>query len=230
MKSLNKFASWLALVLMAALCQFSASAAITPFTDSGSFTAALQTGYYLENFTSAPDVVYGPPSPPHTFSGGTPNFSYTITSPGNGGAGSVDVGGSRAISTFTANDVLTITFTGIQPTAIGGDFFWTTFSEAVAGSVQVKYGGGASDFIDVPLSGGGSFAGITTDNALGFFSISMSLVGYTSGLYFPTVDNFYVGNATPVPEAGTWVAGAFIGLFVVTRTGWGIMRRRLARQ
>ena len=225
MKSLNKFASWLALVLMAALCQFRAAAAIQTFTTVPSFTGALQSGYYLENFNGVGD------GPPVAFTGGdapTPTISYLFSAPN--GASGVVTGGGRAISTQSPNEVLTITFTGIHPTAIGGDFFWTTLFEAVAGSVQVKYGGGASDFIDVPLSGGGSFAGITTDNALGFSSISMSLVGYTSGDYFPTVDNFYVGIATPVPEAGTWVAGAFIGLFVVTRTGWGIMRRRLARQ
>lgn len=225
MKSLNKFASWLTLVLMAALCQFRAAAAIQTFTTVPSFTGALQSGYYLENFNAVSDTG------PFNFEGVTdltPNIAYSFSA--SGGVTVFGPTGARSISTFGQGDVLVITFTGNRPTAIGGDFFWTTFSEAVAGSVQVKYGGGDSEFIDVPLSGGGSFAGITTDNALGFSSISMSLVGYTSGDYFPTVDNFYVGIATPVPEAGTWVAGAFIGLFVVTRTGWGIMRRRLARQ
>ena len=219
MKTSNKFACQLPLVLLAAMLQFNASAAVQTYTTLSAFTAGLQAGYYLENFNAVG------PSGPYNFTGGTPSFSYSFTSPGS--VTPVDVvGGSRAISTFDANDLLTLTFGANKPTAIGGDFFWTDLlpGQAVAGSIRVQYGG-ASEFFNVPQPSGGTFLGITTDNPAGFSALTISLVGYTTGNYYPTVDNVVVGNAVPEPRG--WV---FISLFAAGWAGWRILRRRLAPQ
>ncbi len=226
MKQFNKFACCFALVLVAILSPRTTFAAIQTYTILSSFTDSLQAGSYLENFNSVPNEGQT------IFTGGTPTFTYVISSPSDVSAVDV-IGGSRAISTFDPpNGLLVITFGAYKPTAIGGNFFWTDYpGNVIAGSIQVQYTGGDSGSIDVPLPSGSSFAGISTDNPEGFSSISVSLINYIPDTdFFVTLDNFHVGNVNPVPEPGTWIACGFIGLFVVGRAGCGILRRRFVRQ
>lgn len=240
-RSLSGFAwPWRRLVLTVALGVGMAfdsplRAAIAIYTDSGSFTPTLQSGYYLNNFTGAGSGASLP------YSGGTGPFAYTITASGSFGVTGVAMNAASglgdSVSTFGQNAVLTFTFTGAnKPTAVGGNFFWSdnsTPANVAAGTVRadVKIGGTSVQTLDISSTGNSSigFGGFTTDGTA-FDSITFTLVGYTSGAFYSTVDNFYVGNVNPVPEAGGWVAASFISIFVVGRTGWGFLCRRLARQ
>ena len=225
MKKLNKIAWGLPLVVLV-MSQGTTFAAVQTYTTEASFISAINSSY-KETFTTLIDA-----GEPISFSGGAP-ITYTIGSQSGNGVTPFDVGGisgARAIGPYDANDVLVITFTGTKPTAIGGDFFWTggVNNSLTAGSVKVQYGG-VSDFIEVPLPSAGSFAGITTDG-VGFSSVSVSLIAYTAGDFRPTLDNFYVGQVNPVPEPGTWLAGGFIALVMVSRTGIRLVKRKLVPQ
>jgi hypothetical protein len=209
-------------------------AAIATFTDQTSFTANLESGYYFNNFTGAGtgDTL--------SYSGGTGGpFPYTISASSGGVTGirmHSDTGLGISVSTFDHGEQLIITFTGAnKPTAIGGYFFWSELndpSEVIAGTIRadLSIGGTVVESLDITSSGNSSigFGGFTTTGQA-FDSLTLSLVDYSSGFYFPTVDNFYVGlNA--VPQAGGWVAGSFVALFAIGRTGFGFLRRRSATQ
>lgn len=136
-----------------------------------------------------------------------------------------------SVSTFIENAKLIITFTGNnRPTAIGGNFFWSDLSspsDVVSGSLHAdfKVGGTSVHTLDVPSTGNSAigFGGITTDGAA-FDSLELTLLGYTSGEFFASVDNFHVGQATVVPEPSSLVVAGFFGLFVLGRTGWKFLR------
>lgn len=206
-------------------------AAITEYSDSSSFAAAVQPGSFLNDFTGA---VSGSSL---SYSGGTGPFAYTITSSAGFGVTGVPMNPASGLgisaSTFVENATLIITFTGAnRPTAIGGNFFWSNLnspSDVVAGTLHAdfKVGGSSVHTLDVLSSGNGAigFGGVTTDGA-GLDSIELSLLGYTSGFFFATVDNFHVGQAVAVPEPGSLVTAGFIGLFVLGRVGWRSLRRQ----
>ena len=208
-------------------------AAFIDFSDSTSFGAAVQSGSYLNDFTGAGS------GPSLSFSGGTGPFSYTIAAT-PGGVTGVNMnplsGLGDCVSTFNPNISLVITFTGgNKPTAVGGNFFWSdlsTPSSVVSGVVHAdfKIGGLSVHTLDITSSGNSSigFGGVTTDGAA-FDSLTLTLVGYTSGNFFTSIDNFRVG-ITAVPEPGGWVAAGFVAFFVLGRTGLGFVQRRLARQ
>lgn len=216
----------LAVLVLVVLGQCSASAGIATYTSESSFTANLQTGYYLNDFSGAGvgDSL--------VFSQGA--FSYTISATPMGGVNGIATHQADvydAMSTYWENDQLVITFRGTGgytlPTAVGGYLFWTDLSNpanVIAGTVHAQLNDGTS--LDVYSSSGHvNFGGFTTDGTA-FTSLTFSLVGYTSGDRFATLDNFYVGSA--VPEPSGWVAAGFVALFVIGRTGFGYLRRRQA--
>lgn len=213
-------------------------AAITTFSDQTSFTASLENSYYLNNFTGVRAGEY------LDFAGGTGiTFSYRISASDESGVTSIGMDSSSGLgdsmSIFEVNKQMIITFTGVnKPTAVGGNFFWSTLfdgtptsDDVIAGTIRADLNiGGSVETIYVTSTGNSSigFGGFTTDGQ-GFDSLTLSLLNYSSGDYYPTLDNFYVGiNA--VPEASGWVAGSFIALFAIGRTGFGFLRRRAALQ
>lgn len=208
----------------------SASAAITPYTSEAGFTPYLQTGYYFNDFT---DAAAG-----DTLSFSQGSFSYTISRVGGVGVSGVPtdfvksgIGQGDAVSSINPGVSLVITFTGGNPTAVGGNFFWTDLSspaKVVTGTVRIQLNDGTWQNVSSTApgsSGNVGFGGFTTDGTP-FTSLTFSLVGYTSGDRFATLDNFYVGSA--VPEPGGWVAAGFVALFVIGRTGFGFLRRKQA--
>lgn len=207
-------------------------AAITEYSDSGSFAAAVQPGSFLNNFTGANQSGQS-----LQFSGGTGPFAYTATSTGPNGVTVFQMqaasGLGQALSTFNPGVALIITFTGDnKPTAIGGNFFWSDFpADVISGTVHAdfKIGGSSVHTFDVASTGNTDigFGGITTDGA-GFDSIELTLLGYTSGNFFSTVDNFHVGQAILVPEPSSWAVAGLVGLFFIGRAGWAYVSRRNA--
>lgn len=193
-------------------------AAIMAYSDPGSFASAIQSGSYLNDFTGAGTGGSLP------FSGGTGPFAYTITA--SGGVTGVPMDGASGLgtsmSTLVVNAGLIITFTGAnKPTAIGGNFFWSDLSspsDVVSGTIHAnfKIGGTSVHTLDISSSGNSSigFGGITTDG-VAFDSLELTLLGYTSGNFYSSIDNFHVGQMSPVPEPTEWALIIFAALAVL---------------
>ena len=199
-------------------------AAITTFTDEASFVSQLQAGYYLENFNGQTG---GSHPSGLSLSGGTGNaFAYNINDNLSGGvyvftpSGTMPSGWPQGSAVSpNAGTSLVITFTSGNVTAVGGYFFQTTFAGAFAsGTVTATLNDGSH--VDATSSSGSvGFAGFTSDGA------SITSLTLSPGANFATMDNFYVGQLAAVPEAGGWVAAGFLGIFVVGRSGFIVLRR-----
>ena len=188
-----------------------ALAATAVYTDEASFLAAIQGGYYLEDFSA---FTYGSFVGPSLDFGPTNGFSYTMfatndvfSGPGN-------------MSTAWASEPLEITFTGSAVTAVGG-IFWPTLDDGgdATGDIDLWLSDGTSlSLIDADAS---TFRGFVTDGAA-FTAMSVTALS-TVATQWPTVDNFYVGQGVgesvvvPVPGA------LLLGLLGVSCAGW---RRR----
>ena len=239
-RSLSRHALLVSLAVLgiSVLSQGAATAAITTYTSEASFTPNLQAGYYLEDFSSASTagattMTFSGPSPANT-------FSYVIGASDSGGVVGVptdfqknSTSQGRALSTFTEGVGLVINFTGANVTAVGGNFFWTDNSSptaaVVAGDVHAQLNDGTSVDISSSANNSVGFGGFTSDGAA-ITSLTLSLKNYSSGFYYPTLDNFYVGQVSAVPEAGAWWAAGFLGLLLVGRSGFAFLKRRQASQ
>jgi hypothetical protein len=179
-----------------------AAPAATIFSDQSAFVAALQPGFYLEDFSGFSG---GFLSAPHDFSQG--GFAYTASATqGLFVVSSI----SNALSTNVSNDPLTFDFTSGNVTAVGGLFYPTALDGSLAtGNIELAL----SDGTDVNLTDPGitSFTGFITSGGVLITSLTVS----PQSTQFATVDNFYVGAAaTPeaVPEPSM---GAFLGLILL---------------
>jgi hypothetical protein len=186
----------------------SGRSAIVEYNDASSFAAALEAGAYFNNFTGAgsgSSLSYTGPSPT------LGPFRYTISASGSFGVTGVemaiDSGLGLSVSTFEENAQLTITFTGTnKPTAIGGNFFWSDLSSpanVVSGTIRADFniGGSTVYTLDIASSTNTSigFGGVTTDGEA-FDSVTLTLLDYVFGDFFPTIDNFQIGRASPGPS------------------------------
>ncbi len=183
-------------------------AAIVEYIDASSFAAALETGSYVNSFTGAGSGLSLSYVGPHPTLG---PFQYTITASGSFGVTGVDMaaasGLGQSASTFEENAVLIITFTGTnKPTAIGGNFFWSDLSSpanVTSGTIRADFsiGGSIVHSLDVSSSTNSSigFGGVTTDGE-GFDSVTLTLLDYTFGDFFTTVDNLRIGQARLSPS------------------------------
>ena len=182
-------------------------AATTTSTDSASFLAALAPGAYTNAFTAATFSS----AASYSFSGG--GFGYTVAaSPGQTYLSGTFIGN------FTANQVLTVTFTAGAPTAVGGEFFITdSLDNFVSAPVTVTLSDGTTTTF-TPTSEANGFRGFTSTAAI--TSLTMAIPGAGN---FNTIDNLVVGNVAAVPEAGTWL---MMGLGLA---GLAFMRRQHAR-
>jgi hypothetical protein len=191
----------LQLTIMAAIVAgaMSASAALV-FTTEASFLTAINPGYYLNDFGDVTGV--GVLSSPRSYSGGSGPFSYDISS-SSGYLYGVLPGGNPAMSTGFDSDILTVSFTSGNVTAVGGLFFLTDDpGAATSGTVKVDLSDSTSQTFAA-----GSFRGFVT-SAGGPVITSLSLDSLTTGAY-PTLDHLYAGT-TPVPEPTTMIAGALL--------------------
>jgi hypothetical protein len=184
-----------ALILLA--CAMPVHAGTLVYTSVSTFLTDIVPGYSLETFDASE------PGSPATlnYSGG--GFAFTASSSGNMYA----PGGF--IGTSNPNTTLILTFTSGNPTAIGGDFYNTDFSDTFATSgVTVTLNDGTTRTY-TPLSGANSFTGFTA--TLPILSLTVSAPG--SSLY-GGLDNLFVGQARPkaVPLP-SGLALVFIGGF-----------------
>jgi len=169
----------------------------TYYFDETSFVGAIKPDFYLEDFSG---YTYGNPlnGTQVTASFGPVNgYSYDAGAPN--GLWSND----GALSTNVAGDLLTITFTGKEVTAIGGIMTPTDINGAMMAGV-----------VTVLLSDGGTwtttytqttpvFVGYTSDVAI--TSLTIDALD-TPAVSWPQLDHFYTGQVNPVPEPATIAA------------------------
>ena len=188
-----------------------ALAATAVFTDEGSFLAAIQGGYYLEDFSV---FTYGSFVGPSLDFGPVNGFSYTMSAPQDLWSGDGNM------STNVPDDPITITFTGSAVTAVGG-LFWPTDVDGydLIGDVDVALSDGTSlSLIDADLS---TFRGFVTDGAA-FTSMSVTSVDFVK---WPTVDDFYVGQALGEPVVVPAPGALLLGVLGLSCAGWRRRRR-----
>jgi len=176
------------LVLIAIFAVLSMPAMADMYTNETAFEALLQPGYYLEDFDGfVYEFIYSPLS-----FGPVNGFSYEASA-------SNDLYGSPgALSTNTATDPLTITFTGDPVTAVGGLFFGGDINgNTIPASVIVTLSDGT---IESYATSGDVFRGFTSTMPISYLTISTIDDG--GGYEWPTMDHFYVGSVVvPVPAA-----------------------------
>ena len=222
----------LSLAVLAALAfalAGSANATIV-FTDENLFKAALQPGYYLEDF---PGDGWYPMGYTADFVDPVNGWSYRA-SESRGVLWHVPAGGG-ALSTQNSADCLTITFpeTGKPVTAVGGQFFGTDYDgNRVPAEITILLSDGTTEMFN--SSTGYDFRGFTYTTVQ---SLSVRIPASAGNPLnsandpgpYTTLDHFYVGElagaeAPIIPEPLTML-GMVFGLGGV---GAYIRRRRTA--
>ena len=185
----------------------------TFYNSEAAFTMQLSPVFYLEDFSN------------FTFGNPLDGSQTSWASPGANGYGwtaSAALGlysNTSALSTNTANDPLTITFTGLTVTAFGGNFANTDITGAfIPGTVTINTSDGGSTMVTFGATEG--FIGYTS--AVPIVSITTSATSGVTNNWIQ-VDHFYTGAA--VPEPGT-IALLTLGTFGVI--GAAMKRRRAA--
>jgi hypothetical protein len=210
-------------VVAASLLMTSGSARAALYTTQSSFTGALQSGSYTENFNAFGENSTHDPLP--LSQGG---FTYSIQSSAAGGVFVFTPGlySSGKVASSVNSGNLIVTFASDNVTAVGGNFFRTDSFNADAGAVTVTATWGPSGIgnstpftLNNSSTGGTEFGGITVDS--GFIS---SIV--ISGGSFPSVDNFIVGQVSAVPEPAGYMAASLLALFGLGHFGRGYLRRK----
>ncbi|MCG6943129.1 MAG: hypothetical protein LJE69_18005 [Thiohalocapsa sp.] len=186
-----------------------AQATLMEYTDKGSFLAAVEADYYLEDFQGlTPDD-----SPASLTLGPVNGYGYSAQASSGALYFSGDVGssGNTVLSTSSNTASLEISFTGDGVTALGGFFFPTDIDSAAQTSAMTLTFNGDIDFntSDITLS---DFYGFTSDVPITTLSIDYSTCGSSS--CYPTLDDFYVGSAStadaPVPTTGALLAAGLL--------------------
>jgi hypothetical protein len=205
----------LSLVALLGIASFANAQTIT-YNNQATFLANVVPGYYLENFNSLSNGTFYPN--PLNFSGN--GFAFTVSAT-NGLYGAAGNGGS-ALSTNTATDPITFTFTGAPVTAIGGNFFGSDINgNFSAANINITLSNGFTTTLTTPSLT--AFSGFTVSSG-SISTLTVSSVQPQSGFLWPTVDNLIIGTSTaavPAPSSfASLLAGAGMG---------GIMLRRRKR-
>lgn len=203
----------LALSLLLAVAS-TAPATTVVYTNEAAFLAAIQAGYYLEDFST---YVYGSPldgSQTTQNYGPVNGFSYQASAPDGLWSN------TSALSVNTSTDSLLITFTGAPVTAVGGIFTSTDVNgNHIALSISAGVlGTSLTDF------SGTMFAGFTSDVPLAWLRVD-AFDFLPSIFNWPQLDHFYVGQAQTrdgaIPEPLT-ALGVALGVSAAA----GALRRR----
>jgi hypothetical protein len=163
------------------------------FTDEAAFLGAIEGDYYLEEFDG---YTYGSYTELTLDLGPVNGYSYTLDA--NTGAGDPGLwSGDGNMSTNSALNLLTVTFTGDDVTAVGGFFF--------ASEINGFY---IPEQVTVELSDGQMhvFTPATDTEFIGFTSATpiTSLTIDADDTFqnaWSTMDHFYVGAVIPAPGA-----------------------------
>jgi PEP-CTERM motif len=177
----------------AAVAAAPAFAATTTYTTPASFLAQVAAGAYTNAFTGAPNT-----QPSFSFSDG--GFAYTVSAPEVLLNDATYLSGTF-IGNLYSNATLTVTFTGGNPTAVGGEFFISDVNDRpVSAEVTVTLSDGTTTTY-TPNGPSDGFRGFISNVAI--TSLTMSAPGLG---FYNTIDNLIVGTAVAaVPEAGTWL-------------------------
>ena len=229
--STMKIKQFLAIML---LTQASMASGATVYTDETAFLTHLNPAYFLEEFSTYtygdPLSGYDPSNPSsvnqltHDY-GPVNGYSWTastipsdLVSPP---IGLFSLPG--ALSTYAAEDLLKITFTGKPVTALGGIFASTDINGNV---IQQTVTINLSDNTPVSFTGS-DFRGFTSDLAITYLTIDAVDLD-PNNPYWPKLDHLYVGSAVPEPAAvkavptpaAVWLlASGLLGLFSLKRRG-----------
>jgi hypothetical protein len=206
-------------VAVALLAQVSLVSAATVYTDEATFLAQLNPQYFLEDFNN---YTFGVPldgSQPTANYGSVNGYSWSASVPNNWPSSYGIVGLyslPNALTTYAAEDKLTINFTGKPVTALGGIFASTDINgDVIQQTVTVTL----SDNTTVSLTGSG-FLGFTSNFAISYLTID----GLdTPNSNWPQLSHFYTGSAeiaaVPAPAA-VWLFGSgLLGLSSFKRRG-----------
>ncbi|WP_395094600.1 PEP-CTERM sorting domain-containing protein [Armatimonas sp.] len=190
----------LTLLGLAALPQ-AAQATITTFTNRASFLAALQPGFFNDDFAGVTNGGIQGASATRSGNG----FSVTYTAPPSG---LFSIAGAMSTNDATNNLVATVSSSPAQVFAFGADFFLTdsggNFQPFVGNSVSAFASNGVD--ADSPLAAGVN----SVTNFFGWISTTplVSVTANAGGLTpnrWNTMDNVVVGVAasSAAPEPGT---------------------------
>jgi hypothetical protein len=167
---------------LALLCSASFASSTLTFSSADSLMQRLAPGAYTETFTGlAAD-------PPSTYAGN--GFSYSVS------ASSGLYSSGDSLGTNQPYETLTISFTGMDVTAFGGNFFALDLGDNFVPSViTVALSDGSSYSFDSTSMEDSYFGFATYDGTIASFSITAADLPL-NGLY-PTLDNLTVGE---IPE------------------------------
>lgn len=198
-------------VASVALLPVAAFAQATQFTNQGDFLAAIDQGYYSDNFSS---ITQFTPTSSYSFTGGLDlagnPFAGTITSvlsaPGDGNLYNIPNGLSTEIDGYA----LTYAFTSGNVRAVGGVFGITDLDgNFVPGTLEFHLSDGTS--IDVALDDAPVFQGFLLADGPTITDFSVFPLGTSvDAPLFATNPQLFVG----VPETSTYAAAGFMGLAV----------------
>ena len=185
-------------VALVAVAASPAVASVVTYTDEASFTAALDSGYYLEDFDG---YDWAKITPPHDLSNGT--YGYSVTAP------HTLTGCPGMLSISHDNDAMQLTMTGDPVTAVGGLFFATNDDgDFVSGSstLTVHFADDSEASYTVGVAEG-DFFGVISTSPVAWMSLSET----TDDLY-ATVDHIYAGAAVPEPGTLALLVAGLAGL------------------
>ncbi len=191
--------------------------AATVYTDEATFLTQMDPYYYLEDFSN---YIYNDPihtGQPTADFGAVDGYSWTASTIPDGTFtdtyGLVSL--TNALSTDSPKDLLTITFTGSEVTALGGIFASTDTFLAVADQQKVIIT--LSDKTSASFLGS-DFRGFTSDVAIASLTINaVNDPNDPNNVFWPMLAHFYVGSVVPVPGS-IWLFGSgLLGLFSLTR-------------
>lgn len=194
-------------VAAVALAATSAASALTAtYTSPAEFLAWVAPGSNTQGFDDPSFSL----EPSFKFGGGA--FIYTVSAPGG------LYGNGIFIGTNFPGESLTVTFTGFNVSAFGGNFYATNIDGAFqATPITLTLSDGTTSTFTPSSATTGSFRGFTTD----FPSINSFTIAST-GAVFVGMDNFTVGSVGVVPEPTSYM------LFALGLGGLLLARRRQA--
>lgn len=183
----------LAASLALALGISSVPAAGTFYTDEASFVLAISPTFYLEDFSS------------FTFGSPLDGTQLTYDAPGANGydwtafSATGLYSNNSSLSVSLGNTSITMGFTGLTVTALGGIFADTDVDgNSIAGTVMITTSDGGMQSIATTTD---AFIGYTSTTPI--VSVTFIATGAPATNNFIQVDHFYTGALAVVPEPAT---------------------------